>query len=460
LTTPTPLSAYLKRHPKTRYLDAILCDLSCVMRGKRYPIGAAHQVFTGGVMLPVSSLMLSVTGDSLDPKGVGFSDGDPDETGIPVAGTLVPAPWAREPTAQTLLTLQGSDAKPCYFEPRNILAGVLARFAELGLRPVVAFEIEFYLVDGAHHGGRRIQPPLGPLSRQRAAATQVYSLDRVEDFSACLHAVCDACAQQGIATGAMTAEYAPGQFEINLRHSERPLEAADQCVMFRRVVQGVARRHGLQATFMAKPYPAHAGSGLHLHISLIDAAGDNVFAGDGPYGTPECASALLLHAIGGLKRAMAESMAIFAPNINSQRRFAPNHYVPVRPNWGFDNRSVAVRVPKDKQSQPGATSDRRIEHRVCSADANPYLALAAVLAGIHHGIENRLEAGRPVRGNAGAQAHRHIPFDVPGAVEKCRHGRILPAYFGQRYLDIYGACKLAEYRAFVESGQAEGAWYL
>lgn len=445
-------------------MDALLCDLSGTMRGKRYPAGAAAGIFTGGVNLPGSTCMLAVTGDSLDPKGPGFSDGDPDATGVPLAGTLAPSPWAVQPTAQVLLTLRDADAGPYYFEPRNVLARVLAEFERQHLRPVAAFELEFYLIDPVHLRGRRLRPPRGPLSRRRDAATQVYSIERVEDFGEFLHAVGEACAQQGIACGPVSAEYAPGQFEINLSHGE-PLQAADQCALFRHAVKSVAARHGLLATFMAKPYAARAGSGLHLHISLLNGDGKNVFAGDDGDGNGDddrgggdpTVSAQLLHAIGGLKEAQAESMAVFAPNLNSRRRLKPDQYVPVRANWGFDNRSVAVRVPKCKDR---ARLDARIEHRVPGADANPYLALAAVLAGIHHGLENGIDPGPPSRGNAGARADPQLPADVPEALETCRRGRILPAYFGRRYIDAYCACKSAEYRAFADSGAADGAWYL
>ena len=455
--TTAPLAEFLRRYPDTQYLDAVLCDLSCVIRGKRYPVAQADKVFTDGVMLPGSSFLLAVSGDSLDPEGLGFSDGDPDEVATPIDGTLAPAAWARHPTAQVMLTLQSLGGTPYYFEPRNVLARVIERFSELNLRPVVAFELEFYLIDPAHDNGRRLQPPRSQLSGQRSGATQVYSIDHVEDFSDYLHEVAEACAQQGVACGAVSAEYAPGQFEINLHHSDQPLAAADQCVMFRRAVQGVARKHDLQATFMAKPYAAHAGSGLHLHISLLDGDGENAFDGGGrddEYATPACASPLLLHAIGGLRETMAEAMAIFAPNINSYRRFVANTYVPMGPTWGFENRSVAMRIPKS----PGRA--RRIEHRVAGADANPYLTLAALLAGIHHGLSNRIDAGEPARGNAGEAIDPEMPFDPQSALEKCRHGRILPDYLGRRYLNAYCSCKLNEYRAFAESAQAEAGWYL
>jgi len=444
--------AYLRRHPGTRYLDAFVCDLSCVMRGKRFPIDAAGKVFTDGMMLPGSSFLLAVSGDSHDPEGMGFSDGDPDEVARPIEGALAPAPWAREPSAQVMLTLGGLDGAPYYFEPRNVLARVLARFDELQLRPVVAFELEFYLLDAAHDGGQ-LRPPVPPGGR-RARNTQVYSIDQVEEFGGYLHDVIDACARQGIATGAISAEYAPGQFEINLRHCDAPLDAADRCVMFRRVVQCVARKHGMRATFMAKPREDGAGNGLHLHISMLDARGNNIFDGGGAERDLHGAAAPLLHAIGGLRKLMPESMAVFAPNINSYRRFVPDHYVPVNSSWAFENRSVAMRIPKS------AGAARRIEHRVSGADANPYLVLAALLAGIHFGLRERLDPGAPARGNAGARLDPALPFELQSALAACRDAPLLSGYFGARYLRAYASCKSNEHRAFAESGQSEANWYL
>ena len=434
--------AYLRRHPGTRYLDAFVCDLSCVMRGKRFPVHAAGKVFEGGMMLPGSSFLLSASGESHDPEGMGFSDGDPDEVARPIEGALAPAPWAREPGAQVMLTLGGLDGAPYYFEPRNVLARVLARFAELRLRPVVAFELEFYLLDAA-------QGAAGASGGARE--TQVYSIDQVEECAAYLHEVMETCARQGIATGAISAEYAPGQFEINLPHTDAPLAAADQCVLFRRAVQCVARKHGMRATFMAKPRADSSGSGLHLHISLLDKRGRNIFDGGED---PRSAPAPLLHALGGLLKLLPESMAVLAPNINSYRRFRPDIYVPVSPSWGFENRSVALRIPKS------AGASRRIEHRVAGADANPYLALAALLAGIHHGLVARIDPGEPARGNAGARLDPSLPFEPEAAFAACRGAPVLSEYFGARYLRAYAGCKLNEYRAFVKSGRGETDWYL
>ena len=454
MSNSSPLSSLLELHPDIRYLDVYYPDLSCVFRGKRYPVNQAHKVFQSGLMIPGGSFLLAVNGDCMDPEGMGFSDGDPDEVGMPVDGTLVTCPWAQVPSAQVMISLQSLDGEPYYYEPRNVLIRVLERFRELGLRPMVAFELEFYLLDRDRSPEGHIQVPIGPLSGQRTGTTQVYSMDDVEEFALFLDEVTRTCNAQGVQTGAISGEYAPGQFEINLLHTDDLLAAADHCVMFERAVLNTARRHGYQATFMAKPWKEQSGSGLHLHVSLLDDKGRNVFDGGGRYGEPDCASTLLYEAIGGLRETMADCLGIFAPNINSYRRFVPNIYVPVTPSWAFENRSVALRIPKS----PGAA--RRIEHRVAGADANPYLTLAAVLAGIHHGISKHLPAGDPARGNAGEEVDPDLPLFPIEAFQRSRNSDFLSDYFGKDYVLAYTSCKLNEFNAFTREGLEDIAWYL
>ncbi|MGI9318836.1 MAG: glutamine synthetase family protein [bacterium] len=454
MTSSDQLSSFLSKHPETRYLDVYYPDLSCVFRGKRYPIQQAEKIFKSGMMSPGGGFLLAVTGECMDPEGMGFSDGDPDEVGMPVAHTLVPAPWAQIPTAQVMMSMQALDGEPYYFEPRNVLHRVIDRFGELNLTPVVAFELEFYLLDLKRGKHNQIQVPIGPLSGQRTGATQVYSCDDIEEFSLFLDEVTTTCRSQGVETGAISAEYAPGQFEINLQHSDDLLAAADRCMMFRRTVLNTARKHGYQATFMAKPWPEQSGSGLHLHISLLDQDGNNAFDGGGEYGTEDSCTAMLYHALGGLKQTMADCMAIYAPNINSYRRFVPNIYVPVSPSWAFENRSVAFRIPKSHGDA------RRIEHRIAGADANPYLALAALLAGIHRGITDLIDPGEPDIGNAGEQVDPSIPLEPERAFSVCRDSAFISDYFGERYTKAYTSCKLNEYREFSKQARHETEWYL
>ena len=441
---------FLAAHPGLVTLDAILADLSGVVRGKRYPIEQLEKIMTDGLAFPASVFLLDTMGHSHDPDGRGFSDGDPDRAAMPIPGTLKPVPWAEPAGCQVMVTLVEADGTPHALEPRTVLAGVVERLQALELRPVVAFELEFYLVDPERTAAGAPQPPISPMTGRRDDGTQVYGMVEVDAYAGLLEEISAACAAQDIPTGAITAEYAPGQFEINLQHVADPLLAADQCVMFKRAVKGVARRHGFQASFMPKPYLDTAGSGLHLHISLLDKRGRNVFDGGSQTVSPK-----LEHAIGGVLDILPESMAFLAANANAFRRYVPNIFVPIRRCWGLENRSVALRVPL------GPGKARRIEHRVAGADANPYLALATALAGVHHGITREIAPPPPFEGNAGHAYDPELPFRQRRALERLEASRVLADYFGADYIRAYVACKLAEVEAFEnEIGPREYAWYL
>ncbi len=451
---PQEAADFLKRYPEIESIDAIYSDLSGVMRGKRYPVDQIDKIYSAGLNFPGSVFLLAANGESMDPEGFGFSDGDPDEIARPVPGTLRPVAWAPRPLGQVLLSFETLEGEPYRFDPRNLLRRVLDRFDEIALKPVVAFELEFYLIDRARTAQREPQPPISPLTGERDHATQVYGMNELDAFDPFLDDVRRACDLQGIETGAISAEYAPGQFEINLLHSDDPIRAADDCALFKRTVKGCARKHGYQATFMAKPYMDQAGSGLHLHCSLLDAAGENAFA-KGEEGAPDDIGPLLRHALGGTLEGLPESMAILAPNPNSFRRFRPNLFVPLRCSWGHENRSVALRIPT------GGPQSRRIEHRVAGADANPYLALASFLASLHYGIAREVDSGPAFEGNAGETPDGEMPLRPRRALDRLRRGSVLKDYFGEEYLRTYAACKEAEYDAFEDrASPAEYEWYL
>lgn len=435
------LSELLASFPETRFLDAYFADLSGVVRGKRIPILHAEKIFHNGIAMPASSFLLAVTGDSLDPEGMGFSDGDPDQFARAIDGTLSVVPWSDTPTAQVMLSFSDVQGVPFYFEPRNVLKRVLEKFQDAGLTPVVAFELEFYLLDAKrqHNGMPKLAP--APGSGQPPTSTQVYGLNEVDEFAAFLEDVDLCCRAQQIPSQTITSEYAPGQFEINLSHSANALAAADDCVMFKRTVQNVARKHGFLATFMAKPFMARSGSGLHLHVSLKDAHGHNIFQPQLASPSPHDMSDTLRHAVGGILHSMCDSMAIFAPNINSYRRFQPDIYVPVNPSWGLENRSVAVRIPA------GNLVDRRFEHRVAGADANPYLTLAAILAGLHHGVTQQLDPGEPAQVNAGTRVADDWPLRLRPAMRNLTSSKLMNDYLGADYLRVYASCKLRELEA-------------
>ena len=441
------IASFLSQYPDTRYVDAFITDLAGRAMGKRFPISHLEKIFAGKSQLCAANTLLDITGNTSDPLGHGFSDGDPDANAFVIPGTLKPVPWATEPTAQCLLTLKdAASGKPVWFEPRVVLQRVLDRFAETGLSPVVAIELEFYLTDTNRDEAGWPQPPVNPRTGERAQLGKVFSFEELDDFGEFLKAVESACAAQGIPASTSLSEYGAGQFEINLEHSGDILKAGDDACLLKRAIVSMARQSGFDATFMSKPFADQAGDGMHVHVSLLDADGGNVFAKD---------DARLGNAVAGMQATMAEGMAIFAPHINAYRRFAPDQFVPVTTDWGENNRSVAFRMPASDDAA------RRIEHRVSGADANPYLVMAAVLAGMHHGLEQGLEPGKKHTGNAGASVDESLPLTMWQALDAFQAGEILPGYLGERYVAAYAQVKRAEFEDFMSvPSKREFDWYL
>jgi glutamine synthetase len=444
------VDAFRAKYADVTHIDVLLCDMSGVLRGKKMPIAALPRIFRDGVTFPGSIFATDITGETIEDTGLGFADGDADRDCFPIPGTLDPIPWLTRPTAQVLLSMRDLDGSPFFADPRTVLGNVTRRMNDDGYFPVVAVELEFYLVDRVRMEGGAPRPPVSPVTGKRQDTLQVYGIDELYDFDTLLHEIYDTCTVQGVPVDSLVSEYAPGQYEINLRHVADPMEACDDAILFKRVVKAVAQKHGVEATFMAKPYPDLAGNGLHVHMSVLDADGRNIFADEDPQGSPA-----LRHAIGGLGRTMAEAMGLFGQNHNAFRRFQPNSYVPNAPVWGVNNRSVSLRIP------PGKPADRRVEHRVSGADSNPYLVLAAVLAGAHYGLKNGIDPGPPVVGNAYAATEATLTSSWIVALEQLDESRVFEEYFGRRFLDVYLALKWGERDKFVSRiTPLEYEWYL
>jgi glutamine synthetase len=441
---------FLEQHPGVNAVDLLMVDTSGVLRGKRVQAASLETVFREGIRLPCSTFSMDVNGNIVYDTGFILETGEADFNCVPIPHTLTTVPWA-EGIAQALITMVTADGQPFFADPRGVLARVLQRLQAKGLQPCVAVELEFYLLDRAM-GDDGPQPARSQLTQRRPDQTGVYAISELEDFAPVLTAITEACAHQGIATHTLVAESSPGHYEINLTHQTDALAAADYAVMFKRVVKSQAIRHGLDATFMAKPFTGRSGSGMHIHISLMDEVGNNVFqaADDHPSG-----SETLGWAIGGLCQAMAESMAIFAPNSNSFRRYREGAFVPVAPCWGVNNRTTALRVPL---GDPQAT---RFEHRVPGADANIYLTLAAMLAGLDYGLEHQLAPPALTEGNAYDQYLSSLPRTWREALTQFDQGTILKEYFGKDYCHVYSRCKWAEQAQVVGTvTPLEHAWYL
>ncbi len=428
---PAELTAFLAANPGIAFLDLYYTNLAGVPRGKRLRAHEFAAAFEHGRYLPGSVLVVDITGLDVEESGMVWEDGDADRVAWPVPGTLARAPWLGGDSAEAMLAMHETDGRACDLDPRRVLANVVDRFTADGLTPVVACELEFYLVDARRTADGGIQLPPGADGRV-PAHRQVYGLDSVDldgDFLRQLWAACDAL---GLPTGAAIGEYAAGQYEITMAHKPDALAAADDAVRFKRAAKGVADRRGRTATFMAKPFADLSGSGLHIHVSVNDERGRNIFAAPDPAG-----SAALGHAIGGCANLMPASIAVFAPNANSYRRFRPNSYAPVRAGWGVNNRTVPLRIPI------GPPASRHLEHRLAGADANPYLAVAAVLAGVHHGLTHAIAPGPPVSGDGYATGER-LPTDWAHALALFEGSRLLADYWGGRAAELYATMKRVE----------------
>ena len=442
--------AFFEANPDIDAVDIIFTNMCGVPRGKRLRQHEVIAVYESGRFLPGSAVVVDITGRDTEETGLVWEDGDADRYVKPIPGTLVRAPWLGENAGQFLTSFYELDGTPNDLDPRHVLGSVIDRLAADGLTPVVAVELEFFLLDIS---GGTPRPAKGLLTPHRSGDNQVYGLRELEDFKPFFDDLYAACDVQNIPLESAISEYAPGQFELTLRHKPDALRATDDAVMYKRLVKGVAVKHGLEATFMAKPFAHEAGNGMHLHISMADESGANAFASEDPEGAP-----ILRHAIGGMKAALGESMAIFAPNANSYRRFKANSYAPVAPTWGVNNRTVSLRIPA------GSPASRHVEHRVCGADANPYLAVAAVLAAMHHGITNRIDPGPAVVGNGyedEASAGVKLPNNWFAANDAFEASPLMNDYLGQRFVKNYTIVKRTEMARFYgEVTQLDYDWYL
>lgn len=443
--------AFLDAHPGIASVHVVWTDACGVARGKILRRDELVPAWRDGRFMPISALVLDVTGQDVPETGLVFDEGDRDLLLWPVPGSLVHIPWTDDPAAQYLTSIRDLDGTPHYFDPRNVLEHIVRRFEkDPRMTPVGAVELEFFLMDREAALAGRPVPPKSLINEHRPRHYQPYYLQDLGDFAPFFSDLYAWCGVQDIPARTLVSEYAPGQMEIVLRHRADVLRACDEAVMLKRLVKAAAERHGLAATFMAKPYAQWTGSGMHVHVSLAGEDGKNLFAADDPTQNRQ-----LLHALGGLQAAMAQSMLIFAPNANSYRRFRRNSYAPLSANWGINNRTVSLRIPA------GNAAACHIEHRPSGADANPYLVMAAILAGIHHGITEKSDPGVPVTGNGYVNQARDIPANWSDAIAAFRRAAILREYFGGRFVETYCTLKEVEADRFhAEPTARDFEWYL
>lgn len=410
------MDTWLRDNPSVRTIRAAVSDLNGQARGKRIPARFASKVLDEGSRMPMSVLNVDIWGEDIEDSPLVFASGDRDGVLKPTERGFVPMPWLGNPTALLPMWMFTEDDQPFTGDPRHALARVLDRYADHGWTPVVATELEFYLIDDA---GDDLQPPPSPRSGKRRLGGEVLSLRALDAFDDFFTELYDACETMDIPAETAISEAGMGQYEINLVHSPDALKAADDAWMFKLLIHGLARKHGFAASFMAKPYAEHTGTGMHTHFSVLDREGRNIFDDGGPDGTEA-----LRHAIGGCLQAMSGSMLVFAPHGNSYARFEPGNHAPTGLSWAYENRTAAIRVPA------GSFAARRIEHRVAGGDINPYLMLSVVLGAALIGLEDQITAPAPITGNAYDAELDQLPLTWQSAIDafaaSAEIARILP----------------------------------
>ncbi|QWA30892.1 glutamine synthetase family protein [Pseudomonas sp. RC3H12] len=429
------LSTWLKEHRITE-VECVISDLTGIARGKIAP--TAKFLHERGMRLPESVLLQTVTGDYVD-DDIYYSlldAADIDMVCRPDPTAVYQIPWAIEPTAIVIHDTFDKQGNPIELSPRNVLKKVLKLYADKGWQPIVAPEMEFYLTQRCEDPDLPLQVPLGRSGRAESGR-QSFSIDAANEFDPLFEDVYDWCEIQGLDLDTLIHEDGPAQMEINFRHGDA-LDLADQITVFKRTMREAALKHNVTATFMAKPITDEPGSAMHLHQSVVDiATGKPIFAND-----DGSMSELFLHHIGGLQKYIPKVLPMFAPNVNSFRRFLPDTSAPVNVEWGEENRTAGLRVPT---SSPEAM---RVENRLPGADANPYLAIAASLLCGYIGMVEKLEPSAPVQGRAYERRNLRLPITIEDALQHMEDCEKVQQYLGQQFVQGYVAVKRAEHENF------------
>jgi glutamine synthetase len=433
MTTAAPRS--LAEH--LQGIDQIECvtpDLNGVPRGK---VMTAEGFLEGRRLQMARGVLLQcIMGGYPPAKYYGSDDGD-------LALVAEPAqihrlPWSEEGLALAICDANELDGRPSGLSTRGLLKAVIARYAALGLAPVVATELEFFVFAPNSDPVQPFLPPLGKDGR-RELGHSAFSVSSNNGLRPFFQEVYQCMAALGLPRDTFMHEMGVSQFEINLLHGD-PLLLADQTLLFKHLLKEVALKHGLTVVCMAKPLAHTPGSSMHIHQSLVEIeSGRNVFSD--AEGKP---TATFHHFIGGLQACMADFTALFAPNVNSYQRLCHPYASPNNACWSEDNRAAGLRIPA---SSPVA---RRVENRLPGADTNPYLAIAASLAAGLYGIEQQLEPTSPIQGEFEVPDHLSLPCTLHAALERLKRSELARELFGKEFIEGYIATKTMELTSFFD----------
>ncbi|MET0569690.1 MAG: glutamine synthetase, partial [Hyphomicrobiaceae bacterium] len=417
--------AFLDAGPAAQWIDAFLFDMNGISRGKRIARSDLLGVTKNGLMMPTSVFIMDPLGNCVEETGRLWETGDRDHHCHLLSGTVVPVFIGDRRHAQVVMVVCDADE----LDPRTVLGHQVERFARAGQTAVAAVELEFYVTKRSTNGAFALHKPEGLSDDPGRPLT--FGFEQMDSLSPFIDDVYRICEVQRLPVDTVMQESDPGQLEINLKHRADAVAAALDGLLLRRAVKAAARAHQLDATFMAKPHHDWAGSGMHVHLSLQDRTGQNLFAGDP-------VSPLFLHALGGMRETMADFMAIWAQSANAYRRYVPKSYVSMAAHWGFNNRTVALRIPHGT----GATT--RVEHRVAGSDANPYLVIASILAGMSHGIAHKIDPGPAVEGNSEGIEAPPLPTAWVNSLNLFERSKIVREAFGSAFQEVFSRLKHAE----------------
>lgn len=409
------VETFLNDNPGVQYVDAVFVDLCGNVRGKRLASAELPGLFESGLSVPASIYFLDARGDVV--SGLTALE-SVTGTAWPVAGSLSRVIWGQKPHGQVLLTLRDAKGSAFFGEPRNVLKRVVGRFADFDVVPALGFEIDVHLI-----------------ARERSKDGAPVSLDPSETGAQDRILADIAAAAEAQRLAALKVQTAGARVRCRFEGESDAVVAADQAVFLRQIVRAIARRHGCDATFMARPFLASAGSGLRVAVDLRREAGGSVFASD-------AGGELARFAVGGLQALAVESLALFAPSGNAFRRFGGAGATARNRRWGYGNATANLTI------ESRGASELVVSHRVAAADANPYLVAAAILAGVHHGIAQHIDPGPATKDDVGALVDPTFPTSIDAALLALENGSVAREYLGPAYVDLYCATKRAELDRF------------
>ncbi|MCC9624678.1 glutamine synthetase family protein [Thalassospira sp. MA62] len=424
---------FLAKYPDIEAVDIILTDFHGIGRGKTIRRHELQSIYKSGRGLPTSIFGQDVSGEDVDDCGLVQTGGGGDGRCWPVPGTLGFLPHTGR--GQLLIAMYNDDGSPHDVDPRNVFGAQVARAQKLGFHPMGAFELEFYLVDQKPDAQGRYHPAGYATTKRRSQLKNTMSVDELDDMAPLFDAVYEGAKHLDLTLETLISEYGPGQYEMTIRYRDL-MRASDDVIIAKRLIRTVARRFGMEAVFMPKPFGDQPGSGMHLHLSLADDQGNNLFAdqADGSL------SPMMLHAIGGIRQTIGDTMLILAPFLNSWRRFSSAIYSPASDDWGVENRTVALRVPA------GSGQTRHFEHRIGGVDANPYLVAAVTLGAALDGIEAKTDPGKPAQDEFGDEKSPNtLPRHWLDAIDQFAASDFTKRTLGPRFHTAFTKIKQAEH---------------